>query len=138
MQPADCQQAAAPNQVAAQLLAFAREQLGKPYVWGATGPDAFDCSGLTSRAYAAAGISIPQVAADQYDAATKIPDGQEQPGDLVFFVGSDGTWTRPGHVGMVYDTAQHLMIEAACTLCGPIRISSYLRSDRIGFGRFLR
>src|SRR5690606_37346181 len=49
------------------VLSFAREQLGKPYVWGATGPDSFDCSGLTMQAYAAAGITIPRITTGQFD-----------------------------------------------------------------------
>ncbi|MBO2448716.1 C40 family peptidase [Actinomadura barringtoniae] len=126
----------ASNTASGRVLTYARAQLGKPYVWGAVGPDSFDCSGLTSRAYRAAGITIPRIAADQSHASSKIPRGHEQPGDLAFFAGSDGTFSNPGHVGIVIDPAHHRMIEAACTACGPIRISSYRRGDLVGFGRF--
>jgi len=52
--------------LAAAALAFARVQIGKPYAWGATGPDAFDCSGLTGASYAAAGLTVPRTAQQQW------------------------------------------------------------------------
>lgn len=64
---------------------FALAQVGKPYVFGAAGPDAFDCSGLTMAAWAAAGVSLPHSAADQYYTGTHVSEDQLQPGDLVFF-----------------------------------------------------
>lgn len=70
---------------AEKALAFARAQLGKPYVWGATGPDSFDCSGLTQAAWKAAGVTLPRTTYDQVDAGTTVPVSQAQPGDLVFF-----------------------------------------------------
>lgn len=73
---------------AATVLAFARAQLGKPYVWGATGPDSYDCSGLTGAAYAAAGIHLPRVANQQWYAGPHVSLAQLQPGDLLFW-GSD-------------------------------------------------
>jgi cell wall-associated NlpC family hydrolase len=75
------------------LRAFdiALRQQGDPYVWGATGPDAFDCSGLTSYAYDRAGLSLPRTSAAQSGAVRRIPRSQMRRGDLVFF--SDG-----GHV----------------------------------------
>ncbi|MEV0093733.1 bifunctional lytic transglycosylase/C40 family peptidase [Streptomyces sp. NPDC050738] len=86
--------APAPTGAAAKAVAFARAQLGTPYVWGGDGPaeGGFDCSGLTQAAYRAAGITIPRVAQAQYDATPKVPRGaQLHPGDLLFF----GT---PGHI----------------------------------------
>jgi cell wall-associated NlpC family hydrolase len=59
--------------------------LGKPYQWGGTGPEAFDCSGLTQWAWAAAGVSIPRVSRDQFAALTKVDREDLIPGDLVFF-----------------------------------------------------
>jgi cell wall-associated NlpC family hydrolase len=70
---------------AAKALAFARAQIGKPYVWGATGPDSYDCSGLTQAAWRDAGVTLPRTTYDQVDAGTTIPVSQAQPGDLVFF-----------------------------------------------------
>jgi cell wall-associated NlpC family hydrolase len=111
-----------PNQLVASVIAFARSQLGKPYLWGGTGPDAYDCSGLVMMAYRAAGISIPRTSQQQWTWGPQIPASQVQPGDLVFFAGSDGTTSAPGHVGLVI--GKHTMIEAYATGF-PIRISSF-------------
>jgi cell wall-associated NlpC family hydrolase len=111
-----------PNQVVANVIAYARAQLGKPYQWGATGPGAFDCSGLVMMAYRAAGIDIPRTAQLQWAWGPTIQPGQEQPGDLVFFAGSDGTATSPGHVGLVIGPGE--MIEAYATSF-PIRVAPF-------------
>ncbi len=79
--PADSSYAAK----AEKVLAFARAQIGKPYVWGATGPGSYDCSGLTQAAWKAAGVSLPRTTYDQVNAGTTVPVSQAQPGDLVFF-----------------------------------------------------
>ncbi|MEU1848009.1 NlpC/P60 family protein [Streptomyces sp. NPDC019990] len=68
-----------------KALAFARAQIGKPYVWGAVGPDSYDCSGLTQAAWKAAGVTLPRTTYDQVNAGTTVPLSQAQPGDLVFF-----------------------------------------------------
>ncbi|MFI5996478.1 NlpC/P60 family protein [Streptomyces sp. NPDC051362] len=68
-----------------EALAFARTQIGKPYVWGATGPDSYDCSGLTQAAWKAAGVSLPRVTYDQVNAGTTVSLTDAKPGDLVFF-----------------------------------------------------
>ncbi|MEV5438553.1 NlpC/P60 family protein [Streptomyces sp. NPDC052682] len=70
---------------AEKALAFARAQIGKPYVWGATGPGSYDCSGLTQAAWKAAGVDLPRTTYDQVNAGTTVPLSQAQPGDLVFF-----------------------------------------------------
>lgn len=70
---------------AEKTLAFARSQIGKPYVWGATGPDSYDCSGLTQAAWNAAGISLPRTTYDQVNAGTTVTLSNARPGDLVFF-----------------------------------------------------
>ncbi|WP_399887744.1 NlpC/P60 family protein [Streptomyces sp. BBFR51] len=70
---------------AEKAIAFARAQIGKPYVWGATGPGSYDCSGLTQAAWKAAGVTLPRVTYDQVDAGTTVSVSQAQPGDLVFF-----------------------------------------------------
>ena len=77
---------------------------------GAAGPDAFDRSGLTMMAYRAAGITVPRTSQEQWAAGPSVPPGQEKPGDLVFFAGSDGTAREPGHVGIVLGGG--LMIDA--------------------------
>ncbi|MFD7818076.1 NlpC/P60 family protein [Streptomyces sp. NPDC059785] len=70
---------------AAKAIAFARAQIGKPYVWGATGPDSYDCSGLTQAAWKAAGVSLPRTTYDQVNAGTTVSLSAAQPGDLIFF-----------------------------------------------------
>ncbi|MBV7697143.1 C40 family peptidase [Streptomyces sp. TRM70350] len=70
---------------AEKALAFARAQIGKPYVWGATGPDSYDCSGLTQAAWKAAGVSLPRTTYDQVNAGTTVSIAAARPGDLIFF-----------------------------------------------------
>ena len=86
---------------------YALEQLGKLYRFGAAGPNAFDCSGLTMAVWATAGVPLPHLAAAQAAAGTPEPLNLSQagPGDLVMIPGSDGTPARPGHVGMIIGTA---------------------------------
>jgi cell wall-associated NlpC family hydrolase len=71
---------------AAQIaVRVAQDQLGKPYVWGASGPGSFDCSGLTMYAYAAAGISLPHYTGAQWNSGRHVSQSELQPGDLIFF-----------------------------------------------------
>jgi peptidoglycan DL-endopeptidase CwlO len=72
---------------AAQAVAVARAQIGKPYRWGASGPDSFDCSGLTMYAWRAAGVSLPHSTYAQWAATPHISQSDLQPGDLVYFRG---------------------------------------------------
>ncbi|MFI9836343.1 C40 family peptidase [Nonomuraea sp. NPDC051941] len=118
-----------PGERVMAVLAYAHAQLGKPYLWGAEGPAAFDCSGLTMRAYQAAGISIPRVAADQWRHGPPISRGQEQPGDLAFFrMEADG----PGHVGLVIGNGRMIHAPNRRTV---VKIDTYQRGDLIGFTR---
>jgi cell wall-associated NlpC family hydrolase len=70
---------------AEKALAFARAQIGKPYVWGATGPGSYDCSGLTQAAWKDAGVDLPRTTYDQVNAGTTVSISAARPGDLVFF-----------------------------------------------------
>ncbi len=79
---------------AGAAVAYAYSKLGSPYVWGAAGPNVFDCSGLTMRAWAAAGVSIPHFSGAQYGAGRRVSRSDLQPGDLVFF------YSPSEHVGI--------------------------------------
>ena len=111
---------------ALQAIAYARAQLGKPYLWGGTGPDAFDCSGLVMRAWASAGASIARTSEEQW--ATLPHVSSPQPGDLVFFPGSDGTFSAPGHVAIVVSATTMIQAYATGT---PIEVSP-LNGDGAG------
>lgn len=92
------------NTIGAQALRWALSARGSPYVWGAAGPHAFDCSGLVLWAYAHVGISLPHLAAAQYDMGIHVGRNQLQPGDLVFF------YSDIGHVGLYI--GNNLMVDA--------------------------
>ncbi|WP_405779365.1 NlpC/P60 family protein [Streptomyces sp. NBC_00859] len=77
-----------------KAVKFATDQIGKPYVWGAAGPDSFDCSGLTSQAWAAAGTPIPRTSQEQWKQLPHVSVKDMRPGDLIIYF-SDAT-----HVGM--------------------------------------
>ena len=111
---------------AATAIAFALAQVGKPYVWGGTGPDGYDCSGLMLQAWAAAGIALPRVAADQSAGTISIDSAQLAPGDLIFFD------APVGHVGMYLGNG--LMVDAPHT-GAVIRIESFFWPNLAGFGR---
>jgi peptidoglycan DL-endopeptidase CwlO len=70
---------------AEKVLSFARSQIGKPYVWGASGPSSYDCSGLTQAAWKAAGVDLPRTTWDQVNVGTRVATKDLLPGDLVFF-----------------------------------------------------
>ncbi|WP_308170256.1 bifunctional lytic transglycosylase/C40 family peptidase [Acrocarpospora catenulata] len=125
----------APSETVEQILQYALAQRGKPYRWGGTGPDAYDCSGIIYMAYRSAGLSIPRTTFGQWPFGEKIEAGTEQPGDLVFFNAGPGTSvTSPGHVGMVVSPGK--MVEARCTRCGPIKVTTY--KDRGGIVGYTR
>ncbi|MFI5818425.1 NlpC/P60 family protein [Streptomyces rishiriensis] len=79
---------------AEKALAFARAQIGKPYVWGAMGPGSYDCSGLTRAAWQAAGVTLPRTTYDQANAGATVSLADARPGDLVFF------YDDVSHVGL--------------------------------------
>jgi len=118
-----------PNQAVSEVIGYAEAHIGKPYLWGGTGPDAFDCSGLVMMAYRQAGVDIPRTSQAQWAWGPRIQPGHEEPGDLVFFAGSDGTQANPGHVGLVIGKGK--MVEAYATGT-KIRISSYGTSNSPG------
>ncbi|MFF4314190.1 NlpC/P60 family protein [Streptomyces sp. NPDC001507] len=104
---------------AAKAIAFARAQIGKPYVWGATGPGSYDCSGLSQAAWKAAGVSLPRTTYDQVNAGTTVSLADALPGDLVFF------YDDVSHVGIYIGNG--MMIHAP-------KPGAYVREESIYYG----
>jgi cell wall-associated NlpC family hydrolase len=101
--------------VGAAALAIAESKIGKPYVWGASGPNAFDCSGLVMWAFKQAGVSLPRTSAAQSQVGTAVSKGDLRPGDLVFF------YSPVSHVGIYVGDGKILN---ASTSGEPVKISS--------------
>jgi cell wall-associated NlpC family hydrolase len=111
---------------AQKAVQTALAQIGDPYVWAAAGPDAFDCSGLTSYAWAAAGVSIPHSSAQQYNYGTHISRSQVRAGDLVFF------YSPISHVGIAINNTQ--MVHAS-TFGVPVKVADIDSSPFVGATR---
>jgi cell wall-associated NlpC family hydrolase len=113
---------------AQRAVSFALAQVGKPYVFGAAGPGSYDCSGLTMAAWQAAGVSLPHLAADQYNYGTHVSVSQLQPGDLVFM------YNPIGHVAMYIG---HGMLVSAPQPGENVQVVplSYFLSDVVGATR---
>ncbi|MEU2908808.1 NlpC/P60 family protein [Streptomyces massasporeus] len=104
----------APNSRAAAAVSYAYQKLGSPYVWGATGPNAFDCSGLVQAAYRAAGVSLPRTTYSQIAAGRRVSRSELLPGDLVFF------YAGISHVGIYVGNGR--MIHAPNS-SAPVRVA---------------
>jgi cell wall-associated NlpC family hydrolase len=104
------------------VIAYARSQVGKRYVTGGEGGSGFDCSGLTKRAYAQAGISLPHSSRAQAAQARSVARSQARPGDLV---------VGPGHVGIYM--GRGMMIDAGNHRVGVVyrKLYSGLRVERL-------
>jgi hypothetical protein len=120
--------------VAQAALAAARTQFGVQYVWGGESPgQGFDCSGLVQWAYRSAGVVLPRTSQAQWAALAHLPaNATLVPGDLVFFAGSDGTMSAPGHVGIYLGNGQ--MIDAPYTGT-VVRIDTIGWTDYVGAAR---
>ena len=118
--------APAPNAGAQGAVDAALSQVGKPYQWGAAGPDSYDCSGLTMWAWGQAGVALPHNSGAQYAATPRVDRSDWQPGDLLFF------GSPIHHVGMYIGNGQ--MVEAPYT-GAQVRVNSASRSDYVGAGR---
>ncbi|MFF7437846.1 NlpC/P60 family protein [Streptomyces sp. NPDC008122] len=118
----------APDGRAAAAISFARAQLGKPYVWGATGPSAYDCSGLTQAAWRAAGVSLPRTTYTQINAGRRVSRSQLAPGDLVFF------YSGISHVGLYIGGGQmiHAPRPGAPVRIAPIDEMPFAGATRVG------
>jgi len=108
---------------------FALAQLGKPYLWGAAGPGAYDCSGLTMAAWATAGVALPHFTGAQVSVGIPEPTNlsSASAGDLVFIPGTDGTPTNPRHEGMVISSAnesdgRHVLLIQAPHTGAPVQL----------------
>lgn len=111
-----------------KAIAFAQAQLGKPYLWGGSGPDRWDCSGLTQAAWGAAGRSLIHYTGSQWAQTARVPLAQLQPGDLVFYGGSPDAIH---HVGLY--VGKGTMIEAPRTGLN-VRYAPIWRSDLLPYG----
>ncbi len=99
---------------AARVVSLASSLEGTPYVWGGTTPAGFDCSGLVQYVYGQLGINVPRTSEEQATVGTPVSSlAAAQPGDLLFFAGSDGTASSPGHVAIYIGNGQ--MIAAPYT-----------------------
>ncbi|WP_418958643.1 NlpC/P60 family protein [Streptomyces tritici] len=118
----------APNPRAAQAVAFAYGAIGKPYVWGATGPNAYDCSGLTQAAWRSAGVSLPRTTYTQINAGQRVSRSQLAPGDLVFF------YSGISHVGLYIGGGQmiHAPRPGAPVRIAPIDQMPFAGATRVG------
>ncbi|EUJ24184.1 peptidoglycan lytic protein P45 [Listeria grandensis FSL F6-0971] len=112
------------------MISAAYAQLGKPYSLGATGPGSFDCSGFTSYAFRAAGISLPRTSGAQYAASTKISSSQAKPGDLVFFSYGSGI----AHVGIYIGGGKMINAQNNGVSIDSLS-SSFWAQSLVGFGR---
>lgn len=119
-----------PSSKASIAVETAIAQIGKPYVYGGSGPDSFDCSGLTAYAWAAAGVYLSHNAYNQYFETTRVPIDQVEPGDLLFF-GRDGVESI--HHNAIY-VGGGQMVEASQTGV-PIRYRGWRAGDLVGAGR---
>jgi cell wall-associated NlpC family hydrolase len=118
-----------PAPAARAAVAYALGHRGAPYVWGAAGPRSFDCSGLTSAAYAAAGIAIPRVSRAQWGVGRHLDLASLIPGDLVFFADNTSDPSTIHHVGMY--VGRGLMVHAPYT-GSVVKVASIWRTGYIG------
>jgi cell wall-associated NlpC family hydrolase len=117
-----------PTRSAAAAITAARTRLGLPYVWGATGPTSFDCSGLTQWAYRQAGVPIPRTSREQYAQLPKVPLAEAEPGDLVFYATDVRDPSTIHHVG--------IYLGAGLSLYAP-RTGSTVKIGPVGYGRII-
>jgi cell wall-associated NlpC family hydrolase len=122
-----------PNGGASAAVYWAEQEIGKPYQYGAAGPNSFDCSGLTMWAWEHAGVSLPHSSSDQYNDTTRVSQADVQPGDLIFEDWGGGG-PAPSHVGIYVGNGQ--MVDAphsgASVEYDPAFRSAYYGAGRVG------
>jgi cell wall-associated NlpC family hydrolase len=129
---ADGYQASASSAAALAAISAAHTQLGKPYEWGATGPDSFDCSGLTRWAYAQAGVALPRTSREQWYAGIRIPLGLITPGDLLFWATNTADPSTIHHVAIYLGDASMLAAPhtGAVVRIEPLRLDGFIGAVR--------
>lgn len=130
-----------PSEQGGEAVRYAIEQIGKPYIWGAEGPESFDCSGLTSQAWSHAGLTIPRTSQEQWNELPKVPVGSLRPGDLVIYFPEathvalyigDGLVVqapRPGTSVKVSPLASNPLLGAVRPDPGTVPLSTYTRPE---------
>ncbi|WP_245929060.1 C40 family peptidase [Murinocardiopsis flavida] len=108
-------------------LDFAYAQVGKPYVWGGTGPDGFDCSGLTQAAWKKGGVNLPRTSQSQYGAGQRVSFNELQPGDLLFFYSSS-----PSHVGIYAGNNKMVHASTSSKPVMEVSLNSYYKQEFVG------
>ena len=110
----------------AAVIRYAYAQIGKPYSWGATGPDAFDCSGFTMMAWAQAGVSLPHSSRAQIGIGRQVSRAELQPGDLIF------RYSPISHVSLYVGDGQQI---AATHTGSTVKLQSAFQGEIVGFSR---
>jgi peptidoglycan DL-endopeptidase CwlO len=116
----------APSGSVAAVVRYAEAQVGKPYVWGADGPDSFDCSGLTMMAWRQAGISLPHSSGAQYNVGRHVTRAELQPGDLIF------RYSPISHVALYVGNGMQV---AATHTGSTVKLQSAFQGEIVGYSR---
>lgn len=114
---------------AAKAIAFAFAQLGKPYIWGGTGPSGFDCSGLVQAAWAYAGVAIPRTSEEQWAGLTHVSPSNMEPGDILVF------YSGASHVGLYIGNGYMIQASTTGTPIEKSAIAGYYLSNLLGVVR---
>lgn len=128
-----------PQASAQQIVNYAKQQLGKPYVWSTAGPNTFDCSGFIYYVFSHNGYNISRTSVEDYWGNSNIKKvSSHKPGDLIFFKGTYGETNHPSHIGIMINDTQ--FIHAANEKTGVIITNiydPYWRSHILGYGRII-
>lgn len=128
--------AASSSVSASQAVQLASTRVGTPYVWGATGPSSFDCSGLVVWAYSRAGMQPPRTAQQQFHWARPVAPPQIRVGDLAFYQGTYFSPDRITHVGIYAGEGIVIMATTPGDIVRPVHLADpYWRRHLAGFGR---